>query len=208
MKRKSFLQTKEKKRSQRIPLVVTYNRTLHPLSQIINKHWHILRTDPKMEEKFSERPVLAYRRCKNLRDMIGSNTISNNKAVKPFINSGKCKPCLSRSDCQCCNQLIETSTFSSQIIKETYHIRHNLDCKSSKVIYLLDCQTCGAQYVGKSETPFNIRLNNHRKDVNITEATLSVRKDRYIASLKTDDSSELESTSEIALSQNTGRLVI
>ena len=59
--RKSLLQTKEKKRSQRIPLVVTYNRTLPPLGPIINKHWHILQSDPKMEEKFSERPVLAYR---------------------------------------------------------------------------------------------------------------------------------------------------
>ena len=174
--RKSLLQTKEKKRSQRIPVIVTYNRTLPPLGPIINKHWHILQSDLKMEEKFSERPVLAYRRCKNLRDMIGSNTISNNKVVKPSINSGICKPCLSRSDCQCCKQLIETRTFSSQITKETYDIRHNLDCKSSKVIYLLDCQKCGAQYVGKSETPFKIRLNNHRKDVNNTEATLSVSK--------------------------------
>ena len=176
MKRKSLLQTKEKKRSQRIPLVVTYNRTLPPLGQIINKHWHILQSDPKMEEKFSERPVLAYCRYKNLKDMIASNTISNNKVVKPSINSGKCKPCLSRSDCQCCKQLIETRTFSSQITKETYDIRHNFDCKSSKVIYLLDCQKCGAQYVGKSETPFSIRLNNHRKDVNNTEATISVSK--------------------------------
>ena len=108
--------------------------------------------------------------------MIGSNTISNNKVVKPSINSGICKPCLSNSDCQSCKQLIETRTFSSQITKETHDIRHNLDCKSSKVIYLLDCQKFGAQYVGKSETPFNIRLNNHRKDVNNTEATLSVSK--------------------------------
>ena len=25
---------------------------------------------------------------------------------------------------------------------------------------------CKIQYVGKAETPFNIRLNNHRKDAN------------------------------------------
>ena len=114
-----------------------------------------------MEEKFSE---------------LLEVTFSNNKVVKPSINTGKYKPCLSRSDCQCCKQLIETRTFSSQITKETYNIRHNLDCKSNKVIYLLDCQKCGAQYVGKSETPFNIRLNNHRKNGNNTEATLSVSK--------------------------------
>ena len=29
----------------------------------------------------------------------------------------------------------------------------------------MECRLCSIQYVGKSETPFNIRLNNHRKDV-------------------------------------------
>ena len=36
----------------------------------------------------------------------------------------------------------------------------------------MDCQKCGAQYVEKSETPFNIRLNNHRKDVQNLQVTL------------------------------------
>ena len=32
--------------------------------------------------------------------------------------------------------------------------------------YLMECTLCKIQYVGKTETPFNIRLNNHRrKDV-------------------------------------------
>ena len=34
------------------------------------------------------------------------------------------------------------------------------------VIYLMKCILCKIQYVGKAETPFNIRLNNHRKDTN------------------------------------------
>ena len=32
-------------------------------------------------------------------------------------------------------------------------------------MYLLQCQLCKIQYVGKAETAFNIGLNNHRKDV-------------------------------------------
>ena len=101
--------------------------------------------------------------------MIESNNISNNKVIKPIKNSGECKPCLSRSDCQCCTQLNKTTN-------KTFDIRHNLNCKSTRVIYLLDCQKYRSQYVGKSETPFNIRLNNHRKDVNNVQATLSVSK--------------------------------
>ena len=32
-------------------------------------------------------------------------------------------------------------------------------------MYLLECLKCQLQYAGKSETKFNIRINNHRKDI-------------------------------------------
>ena len=46
-----------------------------------------------------------------------------------------------------------------------FYIYLNLSCKSKYVIYLLECTKYKIQYVGKAETEFNIRLNNHRKDV-------------------------------------------
>ena len=30
----------------------------------------------------------------------------------------------------------------------------------------MECALCKIQYVGKAKTPLNIRINNHRKDVN------------------------------------------
>ena len=30
----------------------------------------------------------------------------------------------------------------------------------------MECILCKNQYVGKSETPYNFRINNHRRDVN------------------------------------------
>ena len=50
-----------------------------------------------------------------------------------------------------------TNTFMNQQTKHTY-------CKSEYVIYLLECILCKIQYVGKAETAFNLRLNNHGKD--------------------------------------------
>ena len=35
----------------------------------------------------------------------------------------------------------------------------------------MECRICRIQYIGKSETEFNIRLNNQRKDVNRQNAT-------------------------------------
>ena len=37
----------------------------------------------------------------------------------------------------------------------------------------MECTICNLQYVGKNETSFNIRLNNHRKDVKDLEAILA-----------------------------------
>ena len=46
----------------------------------------------------------------------------------------------------------------------TYQILHQRNCKSSYIIYLSERLKCHLQYVGKSETEFNIRLNSHRID--------------------------------------------
>ena len=61
-----------------------------------------------------------------------------------------------------CQQIIATTSFASTQTKETFD---KISCKSSYVINLLECLLCRIQYVGQSETPFCIRLNNHRKNV-------------------------------------------
>ena len=39
----------------------------------------------------------------------------------------------------------------------------------------MECTLCKKQYVRKSETSFNIRLNNHHKDVKKPDAILACR---------------------------------
>ena len=116
------------------------------------------------KETFSTLPIIAFRKGTSLKQIIGIH--NNNKLIKTKINhhTGKCVPCNS-TRCLCCQQLISTTTFKSNQTNKTFKTYHRVNCKSSFVIYLLECYICNIQYVGKSETPFNIRLNNHRKDV-------------------------------------------
>ena len=87
---------------------------------------------------------------------------------------GGCKPC-QRPKCSWCNKINETKTFKSTSNNKIFTIFHSLDCQSSWVIYIIECNTCRLQYIGKSETGFNLRLNNHRnhikKEVNSCELT-------------------------------------
>ena len=72
---------------------------------------------------------------------------------------------LSQQQNLCCKQIVHTATFRSKQTNRIFHIYHNLNCKSKYAIYLLECTKCKIQYVGKAETEFNIRFNNHWKDV-------------------------------------------
>ena len=91
---------------------------------------------------FEQEPLIAYRRNKNLGGLIGSKKILDGTVVHKN-NSKKqlyCRPCLTRRDNICCQQVLKTNTFTSYRTGETFKIFHQLNCKSSHLIYLLQCQ--------------------------------------------------------------------
>ena len=108
---------------------------------------------------------MAFKRNKNLKELVGSNCIENRKvkSAKNTFNIGKCSPCLSKTGYVCCCQLTST-TFFSQQTKVKFKIYHQVNCKSEYIIYLIDYTLYNKQYLEKAETVFSIRLNNHRKD--------------------------------------------
>ena len=152
---------------QSIPISITYNRTLPKIKLIVDKHWHVLQVNPELKEIFQSSPIIAFHKNKNLKQIIGSNTIEHNKKLIRSNNkvNGKSSPCLSNTRTLCCKQVVSTTSFKSNQTNRVFKIFHIIDCKSTFLIYLLECNICNIQYVDKSETTFNIRLNNHRKDV-------------------------------------------
>ena len=58
---------------------------------------------------------------------------------------------------------------------QVFKIFHDLTCKCENLIYLLQCRVCKLQQVRKSETTFNIRLKNHRKNANSEKSILACK---------------------------------
>ena len=71
--------------TERLPLTVRYNRTLRDLKTIIDKNWHILQIEPKLKEIFAKSTILAFKRNKNLKDIIGGNKFFDKKGFKRKI---------------------------------------------------------------------------------------------------------------------------
>ena len=176
--RDDLLKYKAKRKSNRIPLILTYNQQLPDIKKVIDNNWKILGVNNKLSQCFAEPPIIAYRRNKNLKDILGQTKIINGEISRNSRRSlQRCSPCHSRPDNLCCKQVLNTATFKSTKTKKEFSIYHKATCKSSFVVYLLECQKCNLQYVGKSETSMNLRINNHRKDAkNPKEDTIPASK--------------------------------
>ena len=101
------LQPSVRKQSKRIPFVVTFNRTLPPTGKILNQTWHILKLNKHLKHLFQQPPVITYRRCKNIRELICSNRLQDDKVLNTNKKSTAkgCKPCLGKTGILCAQQV-------------------------------------------------------------------------------------------------------
>ena len=83
----------------------------------------------------------------------------NKRTVTP--GNSKCQS----QGCQTCSIITTSDTFTSNTTKKTYKIKGSYNCKTSNVIYLIQCTKCGMQYVGETGQCLHQRMNNHRADV-------------------------------------------
>ena len=113
--------THDKETQNKTPLLLTYNRFLPNMSNIVQKHWNILIISRTLQGLFQEEPFKVFKRNRNLKKQIGSNCMENGKVkrAKNTFTIGKYSPYLSKT---------------SQL--------HKVNCKSEYVIYLMECTLC------------------------------------------------------------------
>ena len=73
--REECLQLQQREKSNRIPLVITYNPTLPPVGGITRKHHNILHASERLKKAIPSPPIIAFRRPKNLRDLLVRATL-------------------------------------------------------------------------------------------------------------------------------------
>ncbi len=72
--------------------------------------------------------------------------------------------------CATCQHFNSQNFFKSTTTRKCYKIRHAFSCSSSNVIYLITCNKCKKQYVGKTNKPLRERINHHRSSINMKQS--------------------------------------
>ena len=137
------------------------------VKRAITNNWNWLHINQEFKGVFQEPPILAFRRNRNLYDLLGCKNIVDIKLqqLSKKKKIGFSTKRFSKSSNSYCKQVLHTELVKGSVTQITY-IFHNLNSKSDLLIYLMECRIFYIQYFGKSETELNVRLNNHYKDVN------------------------------------------
>ena len=116
IERKELFTCKEKMNNKnRIPLSITYNRTLPNISKIMNRNWNILQINTEFHEVCKATPIIAFKRSKNLQEIIGGHTVKQGKVFKKNLTrlNGNSIPYTSLRPSLCCTQELNTQAFTS-----------------------------------------------------------------------------------------------
>ncbi|BFY98099.1 hypothetical protein BsWGS_01139 [Bradybaena similaris] len=155
--RTEALSPKSHSTPQRTKLILTFHTHNIAASKIFLRHFDILHSDPVTRQVICEKPLVVFRRDKNLRDMLVHTRLPVHRDIPP--GTTKC----SRSRCLTCPFV--TQTQSVCFPKGTFHIRESFTCESRNLIYALICKRCTKAYTWETGRRLTDRFCEHLSDI-------------------------------------------
>ena len=115
--------------------MTTYHSAFNGLGNIAKKHHTLLTGSKEHKEVFPVPPVVAFRRCKNLKDILVRARLTSGREK---VHNNRGSSCCKKSRCQVCKVMSNSDTFKSSTTGKEYKINYSFNCDSSNDVYLID----------------------------------------------------------------------
>ena len=146
-----------------------YNPDNPDIISIVRKFWPILHTNRALWALFKDEPLLAFRRPKNLKDLLVKARIEyppvdHHKEVYQLKHT-TCP----KITCRYCKILDKSWKIKSTLTETTHKVRIGcrISCLTPNVVYTLTCLKCKSQYVGETKRPIRKRIYEHVRSIEL-----------------------------------------
>lgn len=147
--------TADRNSDRKLPIVVTYNA----FGERMAKEYKSILKANTFFNKY--KCITAYTNHQNLQSQIIRSQLQNSPPPSSTQSSSKCF----HPNCKTCPHITQTRTFFNTSKNKTFQIKHNANCLSKNLIYLIKCACCGLQYVGETGRTLRERISDHRSCV-------------------------------------------
>ena len=152
----------KRKQSKRTVIAVKYDPRLPSLTNIMAKHWRsMISQDQYLSECFPETPLTAFKRPKNLRELIIKAKVPPPQNMRPQREIRGMRKC--GTTCTACPYIKEDKKIKIDQ-QNTWNLYRKHTCNSFNIIYMLECNLdkCKLRYIGESKRSVKHRLADHR----------------------------------------------
>ena len=168
----ALLKVRRKAEDQKRPVfVIKYDPRMPPIQNIQAKHWRAMAAqDQHLAEVFKQPPLIAYRRQRNLKDILIKSKVPPpiprypQREVRGMAKCGKA--------CPSC-PFISTGSEIKMNQGNTWKITKKFTCETFNCVYLISCNKCGKRYIGETGRLMKHRLAEHIGYINNQVSSVS-----------------------------------
>ncbi|OCT94811.1 hypothetical protein XELAEV_18012501mg [Xenopus laevis] len=135
--------------------IISYSMEHNQITNILTKHWYILEQDKILKEMIGKRPVITFRRSKNLRVTL----------LPPLNPHGYLNVAW---DVRSVATVLHVPLLKKPLVGcldiDEFKLMHFMNCKTTGVVYIMK-RVCNKLYVGKTRREFRRRILEHVGDV-------------------------------------------
>ena len=143
-------------------LVLTHHPENQVFHTILSNHWDLLGASDTTRCLYDAGFKIGSRRNRRLQDILVHSSIPlPHKRGKKGKRINECP----KTTCIYCDSMDKTGHIYSYMTKQSYESKFNICCQSSNLVYCLQCNTCGKQYVGQTKR----KSNDFRNILTISE---------------------------------------
>ena len=136
-------------------LVLTWHPSLKKASSVLSQNHSILANDIRLNNIFKEKSIVAYRRRKNLKNFLCRNDVREREPQEV----SRCR------GCQVCRLMNQKETVRNENNGAQIKVKPGGSCKSTGVIYAINCKKCKQIYIGHTGQTIATRWSKHKYDI-------------------------------------------
>ena len=168
VKNRDFLlkhRNKSNSKMTRVPLVLTYCRSLPNIKKILESNQRILKKSDRLRKIFKDLPIISYKRDQNLADLlVHKKTNKSLKSKSPIIKykEHEIKGC--GRNCKICTMHV----ISPIVDKKGNPVKTDvsINCRTQNIIYGIYCAECESLvYVGETRNMLKTRIHSHLSNI-------------------------------------------
>ena len=135
------------------------------LKKILDKYWPIMDRSSSTRSLLNTAYIVGFRRPKNLSDIL------TNSDIKTKTSDTFYPVCPLMGRCTHCPRVNKSGKIYSHSTGRKYLTLKKISCRSSNLIYYIQCKLCGIQYVGQTRNQLRNRMNNHISSIRTCSET-------------------------------------